>query len=138
MPSTIAIIEHHCVRNKSVVEDQDKVIAIINITPRDAYADRDNLAKIAEATRSFNKVVLNDTRPTYSIEVKEIKENDYELYQDLCNEILTDKKRVDTFSSLSEFNSWYRKHLTETVAKQVGKEKEISKYVSDMRKKPLK
>ena len=137
MPSTIAIIEHHCVRNKLVVENPDKVIAIINITPREAYADKDNLVKIAEATRSFNKAVLNDTRPSYSIEIKEIKEDDHELYQDLCNEILTGKKRVDTFSSLSEFNSWYRKHLTENVAKQVKKEKDMSEYMADMRKRPL-
>ena len=138
MPSTIAVIEHHCVRNKSVVENVDKVVAIINITPKEAYYDKDLLCKIMEATKSFNESVLKNQKPSYSIEFKEIKDNDHEIYEKLCNEVLLGKKMVDTFPSLREFFAWYKLRLKDVITKDVTREKSIDKYVRQTRKGALK
>ena len=138
MPSAIAVIEHHSVRNKLVVDPIDKVIAVINITPKEAYNDKDSLLKIFEATKSFNEIVLKNQKPTYSIEFKEIKENDHEIYEKLCNDVLSGKKTVQTLPSLREFSTWYKLHLQNEVKKEIEKEKSMDEYFSKAKKRPLK
>lgn len=132
MPSTIAVVENHCVTNKLVVPRRERVLCIINQTPKEAFTDKETLIKIRELTKKFNQKVLENKKPAYIIELKEIKENDYDVYQKLCNEVLKGEAPVETFPTTKAFVSWYQTYLKEDVAKKVDSQKSMNQYVSSL------
>jgi hypothetical protein len=135
MASVIAVVEHHCVQDKRVVPEREKVICIINQSPKEAFYDKENLMNIAKLTNSFNAQVLNNVQPLYTISFKEVKENDDEVFQNLCNDVLTGKEPVLTVNNLKEFSNWYKNYLNGDVRGKIEKESRMLNYVKAYCKK---
>jgi len=134
MSSMIAVIEHHCVRNKLIVEKTEKVVCLINQNPKEAFYDKASLIEIANTTKNFNEKVLENKAPRYDISFKEIRNDDNSVFENLCNSVLNGEPVVETLDNIKAFTVWYKNHLKKNVYKDVKREETMDQYI----KKPLK